>query len=76
MPDNFFGIDKIYPDDGYIEENVVTACTNCNRAKWDQDPEDFTLRETRITQRYLDGLFDNISNIPKNISHHRLRSKL
>lgn len=72
-PEKYFGIDKLFPDDGYVAGNVVTACSSCNRAKWDQNPEDFSLREMRITQRYLDGVFDELPDVPKNISHHKLK---
>ena len=72
-PEKYFGIDKLFPDDGYVKGNVVTACASCNRAKWDQNPEDFSLREMRITQRYLDGVFDELPDVPKNISHHKLK---
>lgn len=67
----FFGIDKIYPDDGYTLDNCVTACANCNLSKLDANPDEFTLRDERITQRYLAGYFDDLSSIPKNTSNQK-----
>ncbi|AGE50832.1 hypothetical protein PBCVCVB1_408R [Paramecium bursaria Chlorella virus CVB-1] len=68
-PGKFFGIDKLVPDDGYTIDNCVTACASCNWSKWDASVEEFTLRDERITQRYLGGYFDDMPSIPKNISH-------
>ncbi|AGE49816.1 hypothetical protein PBCVCan184_418R [Paramecium bursaria Chlorella virus Can18-4] len=68
---SFFGIDKMFPDDGYVIGNCITACVSCNRAKWNAAPADFTLRDERITQRYLIGVFDDLPNISKNISHQK-----
>jgi 5-methylcytosine-specific restriction endonuclease McrA len=71
IPEKYFGIDKLFPDDGYIARNVVTACASCNWAKWNSSEEEFTLREIKITQRYLDGIFDYLPKIPKNISYYK-----
>jgi 5-methylcytosine-specific restriction endonuclease McrA len=65
----FFGIDKINPDDGYVMINCVTACASCNWAKWDSMPDEFSLREERISERYLAGYFNMIPYIPKNVNH-------
>ncbi|ABT15146.1 hypothetical protein PBCVNY2B_767L [Paramecium bursaria Chlorella virus NY2B] len=73
-PDKTFGIDKLFPDDGYVLDNCVTACASCNRAKWDKHPEEFTLREERITERYLHGHFENLPYVPKNVSFNTLFS--
>lgn len=67
----FVGIDKIVPDDGYILNNCVSCCGNCNADKWDRSLEEFTLRDERITQRYLSGYFDDIPIISKNTSHFK-----
>jgi len=67
----FFGVDKIAPDNGYVVSNCTTACASCNRAKWDMTVEEFTLRDERITTRYLEGYFDNMPSISKNTSHRR-----
>jgi 5-methylcytosine-specific restriction endonuclease McrA len=69
----FFGIDKLVPDDGYVMVNCVTACVSCNRAKWDASVEEFTLRDERITQRYLAGYFDDMPSIPKNIHYYKIQ---
>lgn len=37
------GIDRIDSNIGYIEENVVSCCIHCNRAKMDRNIEDFKL---------------------------------
>jgi len=67
----FFSIDKLIPDDGYVIDNCVTACISCNCAKWDASVEDFTLRDERITQRYLAGYFNNMPNISRHISYYK-----
>lgn len=67
----FFGTDKLYPDDGYVLDNCITACSSCNRAKWDANPDEFTLRDDRITQRYLEGYFDELPSINKNIYNNK-----
>ena len=66
----FFGIDKIYPDDGYTLNNCVTACASCNRDKWGATLDEFTLRDEQITTRYLAGYFDDLPSIPKHINHN------
>jgi len=67
----FFGVDKIDPDGGYVCRNCVSACASCNQAKWDYSVEEFTLRDERITQRYLEGYFDTMPFVPKNTSYRR-----
>lgn len=67
--DKFFGIDKIFPDDGYTLDNCVSACASCNRDKWKYTIDEFTLRDERITTRYLEGFFDDLPSIPKHINH-------
>ena len=74
IPNKYFGIDKIVPDDGYINNNVVSSCANCNWCKWDYSVDEFTLRDMKITQRYLEGYFDAIPHIPKNVKNTRLLS--
>ncbi|AGE59071.1 hypothetical protein PBCVOR070422_353R [Paramecium bursaria Chlorella virus OR0704.2.2] len=66
-----FGIDKLIPDDGYIMSNCVTACASCNYSKRDSMLEDFTLRDERITERYLAGYFDDMPSFPKNTSNFK-----
>jgi 5-methylcytosine-specific restriction endonuclease McrA len=65
----FFGIDKVSPNDGYTLDNCVSSCASCNRDKWESAVEDFTLRDERITTRYLEGYFDDLTSIPKHINH-------
>lgn len=65
----FIGIDRLFPDDGYVINNCVSACASCNHAKWDASLEEFTLRDERITQRYLSGQFEDMPYITKNISY-------
>jgi 5-methylcytosine-specific restriction endonuclease McrA len=71
---SYFGIDKIDPNEGYTNENCVTACTSCNWAKWDQSVDDFIARDKRITDRYLTGCFDDIPHVEKNTSLRRLNT--
>jgi 5-methylcytosine-specific restriction endonuclease McrA len=74
MPDIFFGVDKLVPENGYTIGNVVTACANCNWCKRDCSVDEFTLRDMKITQRYLEGYFDANPHIPKNVKNTRLLS--
>jgi 5-methylcytosine-specific restriction endonuclease McrA len=67
----FVGIDKINPDNGYVVDNCVSCCQSCNRDKFDYSLEEFTLRDERITQRYLQGYFDKLSYVEKNTSHFK-----
>lgn len=69
--DKYFGIDKIFPDDGYTMDNCVSCCQSCNRAKWDASSDEFTLRDECITQRYLHGYFDNLPYVKKNMSNFK-----
>jgi len=69
----FFGIDKVSPDDGYTLDNCVSACASCNWAKWDYSMENFTLRDERITERYLAGYFDDLPSIPKHITQRKTK---
>jgi 5-methylcytosine-specific restriction endonuclease McrA len=67
----FFGIDKLIPDDGYIMSNCVTACASCNYSKRDSLLEEFTLRDERITEKYLAGYFNDMPSFPKNTSNFK-----
>lgn len=65
------GIDKIWPDNGYILDNCVPCCQSCNMDKLDASLEEFTIRDERITSRYLYGSFDEIPHVKKNASRFK-----
>jgi hypothetical protein len=44
----FNGIDRLNSDIGYVLENVVTCCTNCNRAKSDMSLSEFRSHTEKI----------------------------
>lgn len=51
QPNPVNGIDRVDSSIGYVEDNVVTACRYCNRAKSDQSMEEFISRCKRIVER-------------------------
>lgn len=65
------GIDKIWPDDGYVMDNCVPCCNSCNRDKFNASLEEFTLRDERIMARYLSGYFDGLPCVKKNVSNFK-----
>lgn len=52
---SWFGIDRVQPDDGYVIENVVPACWDCNVDKYDDDYETMMVRNTKIVNRVKIG---------------------
>jgi hypothetical protein len=54
------GIDRIDNNKGYIEENVVSCCTDCNLAKGTQHPQEFIDKLYLIHRNKLCKEYDNI----------------
>lgn len=50
-PTTYFGIDRVIPSLGYVINNVVTCCWDCNNDKNRYDVETTTARNERIAKR-------------------------
>ena len=46
------GLDRVENDRGYHQDNVVTCCIECNRAKHKQTQEEFIKQAHRIANRH------------------------
>jgi len=46
------GIDRVYPNVGYVKSNCVPCCRECNRGKSDAAPSEFVERAIRIANRH------------------------
>jgi len=46
------GIDRLYPDVGYVKKNCVPCCSECNVGKATSTPSDFVERAIRIANRH------------------------
>jgi len=46
------GIDRLYPDVGYVKKNCVPCCSECNVGKATSTPSDFVERAVRIANRH------------------------
>jgi hypothetical protein len=55
-PTTWFGIDRIVPLSGYVNDNVVTCCFDCNLDKHVQDVDTMKERNERIAKRVADGV--------------------
>lgn len=55
------GIDRVDNDKGYIDENVVTCCEECNCAKGTQHPQEF------IDKMYLIHNYSHLSKVDTSI---------
>ncbi len=49
----FHGIDKVNPAKGYINNNIVTCCVYCNRAKSDLTIEEFKQHIIRLYEEFI-----------------------
>ena len=49
------GVDRIIPDDGYITNNVVSCCHDCNVDKLDLSIDDMKNRNEKIANRLKNG---------------------
>jgi len=50
-PTTWFGIDRIIPSKGYVSDNVVTCCFDCNVDKHEDDVEMMMNRNEQIAKR-------------------------
>jgi len=50
-PTTWFGIDRVIPEDGYVIENVVSCCWDCNVDKFDNTDNTTMKRNMRIADR-------------------------
>lgn len=50
-PDTWFGIDRVDPSLGYVLDNVVSCCYDCNIDKLDGDVDTMIMRNERIVGR-------------------------
>jgi hypothetical protein len=67
-PSTWFGIDRVMPENGYVDGNVVTCCWDCNLDKHTHDVKTMMARNERIATRVNDGDLV-IENLPKVILH-------
>lgn len=51
MPTTWFGVDRVVPSTGYVIDNVVTCCYDCNLDKHTHDVETTMTRNERIASR-------------------------
>jgi 5-methylcytosine-specific restriction endonuclease McrA len=68
-PTTWFGIDRVIPKNGYIDDNVVSCCWDCNLDKHKHDVETAMARNERIASRVDNGYFV-INCLPHVILHH------
>lgn len=51
----WFGIDRVVPSLGYVIDNVVTCCYDCNLDKLEDDVDTMRVRNERIAERIENG---------------------
>ena len=56
-PTTWFGIDRVIPSQGYVVDNVVPCCWDCNVDKLEGDVVTMTKRNKRISDRVDTGEF-------------------
>lgn len=71
-PTTWFGIDRVVPSLGYVNDNVVSCCWDCNNDKHKYNVETAIERNERIAQRVEDGDVV-IENLPRVIIHNGTR---
>jgi 5-methylcytosine-specific restriction endonuclease McrA len=54
-PITWFGVDRVIPSKGYVIENVVSCCFDCNVDKLEDDVENMMVRNKRIVDRVISG---------------------
>ena len=54
-PTTWFGVDREVPSKGYVIENVVSCCFDCNVDKLEDDVENMMVRNKRIVDRVISG---------------------
>jgi 5-methylcytosine-specific restriction endonuclease McrA len=67
-PITWFGIDRVVPESGYVVDNVVTCCFDCNLDKHTRDADTTMMRNERIATRVDDGVLI-IKERPRVILH-------
>lgn len=73
-PTTWFGIDRVIPLLGYIDDNVVTCCFDCNVDKHTYDVDMMTSRNNRIAERVDNGEIV-IEKMKKMILHQGMNEK-
>jgi hypothetical protein len=69
-PITWFGIDRQIPSLGYVSDNVVPCCFDCNLDKLDGDVDTMIMRNELIAGRVDNGKLV-ISDVDKTILHKR-----
>ena len=54
-PTKWFGVDRVVPSLGYVIDNVVSCCFDCNLDKFDGNVDTMIMRNERIARRVDDG---------------------
>jgi len=68
-PTTWFGIDRIVPEKGYVDDNIVTCCWDCNNDKHEHDIVTTKARNERIAKRMDSGELI-VENHPRVILHN------
>ena len=55
VPITWFGIDRVVPSQGYVLDNVVPCCLDCNVDKLEDDVNTTRMRNERIVDRVVSG---------------------
>lgn len=77
-PTTWFGIDRVIPSLGYVLDNSVSCCLDCNIDKLEDTVEKMSARNERIADRVDAGDFV-VENCPKMTMHngtHKLSKKV
>lgn len=74
-PITWFGIDKIMPSKGYVIENVVSCCYDCNLDKFEDNIDIMMIRNERIARRMINGELD-VMKYNKVILHTGIVNKM
>ena len=54
-PTTWFGVDRLVPSKGYVLDNVISCCFDCNLDKLEDDVENMMERNKRIVNRVIAG---------------------
>ena len=66
-PSSWFGIDRVVPNDGYVNGNVVSCCYDCNVDKHINDADTTLKRNEQIAERVDSGYLFVDTRPPKTI---------
>ena len=72
IPTTWFGIDRVVPSEGYVCDNVVPCCFDCNLDKHTNSIKDTIFRNKNIVKRLDNGYFnleELAKKVPKTILH-------